>query len=112
MRELLITENLRLESAATNFEPLSSYLRRVFCAIFRRRIAIGGISWTPHEAPSAGQKRLERLPRFLNSQLHYKLLSCPHHYLRLGLTRPYHEVCWLMLDTLFPLPKSEWLEEF
>jgi hypothetical protein len=30
---------------------------------------------------------------------------------RLGLTRPYHDYCWLMLDTLFPLPRLEWLEE-
>jgi hypothetical protein len=63
-------------------------------------------------SPARGANRLHRLERFLNSQLHYKLLSCPHHYVRLGLTRPFHEVCWLMLDTLFPLPKSEWLEEF
>jgi len=59
-----------------------------------------------------GANRLNRLERFLNSQFHYKILSCPHHFVRLGLTRPYHEVCWLMLDTLFPLPKPEWFEEF
>ncbi|MGA2095304.1 MAG: hypothetical protein ABSH39_03320 [Candidatus Acidiferrum sp.] len=61
---------------------------------------------------SRGANRLGRLERFLNSQFHYKILSCPHHFIRLGLTRPYREVCWLMLDTLFPLPKLEWLEEF
>jgi len=59
-----------------------------------------------------GANRLARLERFLNSQFHYKVLSCPHHFIRLGLTRPYHDVCWLMLDTLIPLPKHEWLEEF
>jgi hypothetical protein len=63
-------------------------------------------------SPARGANRLQRLERFLNSQLHLKLLSCSHHYVRLGLTRPYHEVCWLMLDTLFPLPKADWLEEF
>jgi hypothetical protein len=52
------------------------------------------------------------LDRFLNSQFHYKIMSCPHHFVRIGLTRPYKDVCWLMLDTLFPLPKAEWLEEF
>ncbi|HXY26429.1 MAG TPA: hypothetical protein VEI73_17380 [Candidatus Acidoferrum sp.] len=62
--------------------------------------------------PERGANRLGRLERFLNSQFHYKILSCPHHFIRLGLTRPYHDVCWLMLDTLFPLPKPEWLEEF
>ena len=61
---------------------------------------------------SRGANRLPRLERFLNSQFHYKIMSCAHHFIRLGLTRPYREVCWLMLDTLFPLPKPEWLEEF
>ncbi len=63
-------------------------------------------------ATRRGANRLARLERFLNSQFHYKVLSCPHHFIRLGLTRPYHDVCWLMLDTLIPLPKHEWLEEF
>lgn len=63
-------------------------------------------------ADDRGANRLARLERFLNSQFHYKILSCPHHFIRLGLTRPFHDVCWLMLDTLFPLPKPEWLEEF
>ena len=63
-------------------------------------------------AEGRGANRVGRLERFLNSQFHYKVLVCPHHFIRLGLTRPYHELCWLMLDTLFPLPKREWLEEF
>jgi hypothetical protein len=63
-------------------------------------------------AEGRGANRVPRLERFLNSQFHYKILSCPHHFIRLGLTRPYHELCWLMLDTLFPLPRRDWLEEF
>lgn len=63
-------------------------------------------------AEGRGANRVARLERFLNSQFHYKVLSCPHHFVRLGLTRPYHDLCWLMLDTLIPLPKREWLEEF
>jgi hypothetical protein len=63
-------------------------------------------------AESRGANRLARLERFLNSQFHYKIMSCPHHFIRLGLTRPYRGICWLMLDTLFPLPKREWFEEF
>ena len=63
-------------------------------------------------APERGANRVARLERFLNSLLPYKLLSCSHHFIRLGLTRPYQGFCWLMLDTLFPLPKAEWLEEF
>lgn len=63
-------------------------------------------------APIRGANRLARLQRFLDSPFQYKVLSCPHHFVRLGLTRPYNEVCWLMLDTLFPLPSRDWLEEF
>jgi len=63
-------------------------------------------------SPTRGANRNARLERFLNSQFHYKIMSCPHHFIRLGLTRPFQEFCWLMLDTLFPLPKAEWLEEF
>ena len=62
--------------------------------------------------PFPGAKRLPRLERFLNSNFHYKNMSCPHHFIRLGLTRPYNGLCWLMLDTLFPLPQKDWLEEF
>jgi hypothetical protein len=63
-------------------------------------------------AISRGANRLARLERFLDSQFQCKVLSCPHHFIRLGLTRPYHDRCWLMLDTLIPLPKDDWLEEF
>jgi len=63
-------------------------------------------------AVERGANLAARLERFLNSQLQYKIMSCPHHFVRIGLTRPYREVCWLMLDALFPMPKAEWLEEF
>jgi len=63
-------------------------------------------------AISRGANRLARLARFLDSQFQCKVSSCPHHFIRLGLTRPYHDRCWLMLDTLIPLPKDDWLEEF
>jgi hypothetical protein len=59
-----------------------------------------------------GANRLARLERFLNSQFQSKVLCCPYHFIRLGLTRPYHGLCWLMLDTLIPLPRQNWLEEF
>jgi hypothetical protein len=63
-------------------------------------------------AESRGANRAARFERFLNSRFHYKIMSCPHHFVRIGLTRPYRDVCWLMLDTLFPLPQMGWLEEF
>ena len=63
-------------------------------------------------AEGRGANRAARLERFLDSHFHYKIMSCPHHFIRLGLTRPFHDLCWLMLDTLFPLPRQEWLQEF
>ena len=63
-------------------------------------------------AERRGANRIARLERFLNSHFHYKVMSCPHHFIRLGLTRPFYDLCWLMLDTLFPLPKPDWLQEF
>jgi hypothetical protein len=63
-------------------------------------------------AEKRGANRFVRFKRFLNSQFHYKIMSCEHHFVRIGLTRPYRDLCWLMLDTLFPLPKADWLEEF
>jgi len=63
-------------------------------------------------AKNRGANQAARFERFLNSQFHCKIMNCPHHFVRIGLTRPYRDVCWLMLDTLFPLPHTEWLEEF
>lgn len=63
-------------------------------------------------AENRGANRAARFERFLNSQFHSKIMDCPHHFVRIGLTRPYRDVCWLMLDTLFPLPQKDWLEEF
>jgi hypothetical protein len=63
-------------------------------------------------AAHRGANRAARLERFLNSQFQYQIMSCPHHFVRIGLTRPYRELCWLMLDTLFPMPQADWLEEF
>lgn len=73
-------------------------------------------------AENRGPNRAARLRGFLNSQFQYKVISCAHHFIRIGLSRPFspqssspgvgRNVCWLMLDTLFPLPKVDWLEEF
>ncbi len=62
--------------------------------------------------PSRGANLLQRLQRFLDSQFDQKVLSCAHHFVRLGVTRPRPNRCWIMLDTLFPLPEDAWLEEF
>ena len=106
------TENLRLEFCANELRA-TLVLRS---GEVLRDLPVVDHNWRSFIdralATERGANRLARLERFLNSQFHYKILSCPYHFIRLGLTRPYKEVCWLMLDTLFPLPKSEWLEEF
>ena len=54
-----------------------------------------------------------RLERFFNSVYKSKVMSSPIKFARIGLTRPYKgDSCWLMLDSLFPLPRCEWQEEF
>jgi len=57
----------------------------------------------------ANQKR--RMERFLLSRLPQKLLGEPTLLARIGVTRPFMGKCWLMLDSLFPQPKEEWLHE-
>ncbi len=59
-----------------------------------------------------GPNRHQRLEKFLGAHFQQKVLDCPYHFIRLGLTRPFKRRCWLMLDTLFPLPQTSWLEEF
>jgi hypothetical protein len=107
-----VTRNLRLELCANELRATLA----VSSGEVLRDLPVVDRDWRDFiEAALAidrGANRLARLERFLNSQFHYKVLSCPHHFIRLGLTRPYHDLCWLMLDTLIPLPKSEWLEEF
>jgi hypothetical protein len=107
-----VTQNLRLELCANELRatlalPSGEVLRdlpvvdRDWRDFIKAALAI-----------SRGANRLTRLERFLNSQFQSKVLSCPYHFIRLGLTRPYHDLYWLMLDTLIPLPKDDWLEEF
>lgn len=106
------TQNLRLELCANELRstlvlPSGEVLRDLPVVDHNWR---DFVDWAL--APGRGANRTSRLERFLNSQFHYKIMSCPYHFIRLGLTRPYHDLCWLMLDTLFPLPKPEWIEEF
>jgi len=107
-----VTQNLRLELCANELRATLA----LSSGEVLRDLPVVDRDWRDFiEAALAlrrGANRLARLERFLNSQFHYKVLSCPHHFIRLGLTRPYHDLCWLMLDTLIPLPKSDWLEEF
>jgi hypothetical protein len=106
------TQNLRLELCANELRATLALLSGELL----RDLPVVDRDWRDFIdaalAAGRGANRTARLERFLNSQFHYKIMSCPHHFIRLGLTRPFHDLCWLMLDTLFPLPKLEWLEEF
>jgi hypothetical protein len=107
-----VTQNLRLELCANELRATLA----LSSGEVLRDLPVVDRDWRDFiEAALAirrGANRLARLERFLHSQFHYKVLSCPYHFIRLGLTRPYRDLCWLMLDTLIPLPKNEWLEEF
>ena len=107
-----VTQNLRLELCANELRATLA----LSSGEVLRDLPVVDRDWRDFiEAALAiprGANRLARLQRFLNSQFNYKVLSCRHHFIRLGLTRPYRDLCWLMLDTLIPLPKYDWLEEF
>jgi hypothetical protein len=62
----------------------------------------------------ANRKHLRRrLDTFFGSFVEQKILLSPIRFARIGLTRPMHEkFCWLMLDSLFPLPQPEWRDAF
>jgi hypothetical protein len=54
-----------------------------------------------------------RLQRFFNWTIRDHILSSAAPLARIGLTRPDRDgLCWLMLDSIFPLPTNQWREEF
>jgi hypothetical protein len=74
--------------------------------------------WNEFVASLATQKaNRNQIPRRLNTFfgafVEPQILLSPICFARIGLTRPMHGGhCWLMLDSLFPLPKPEWKEAF
>jgi hypothetical protein len=51
-----------------------------------------------------------RLEKYFNSFIHERIMTSPIRFARIGLARPDKDgCCWLMLDSLFPLPQREWL---
>src|ERR1700693_1315057 len=59
-----------------------------------------------------GANRGQRLQSFLNGEPVQEILNCQYHFARIGIARVDERgCCWLMLDSLFPGPKKEWLEE-
>lgn len=59
-----------------------------------------------------GANRGQRMEKFLNGRLLDRILDSADHFARIGITRADENgCCWLMLDSLFPGPNKEWLEE-
>ena len=53
-----------------------------------------------------------QLQSFFDSFVRDEIMSSPIRFARIGLARPDKDgFCWLMLDSLFPLPKKAWLKE-
>jgi hypothetical protein len=49
------------------------------------------------------------LADYFENFIEEKLISSPSRFARIGLARPFRgKRCWLMLDSLFPLPRPEW----
>jgi hypothetical protein len=62
---------------------------------------------------AGAQNPQERVRAFLNGPVAAAIWKDESRFARLGLARPNPQgACWLMLDSLFPLPKPEWLAEF
>jgi len=62
---------------------------------------------------AGAQNAQEQLRPFLNGPVAEAVWKDESRFARLGLARPSpHGVSWLMLDSLFPLPKREWLVKF
>lgn len=56
---------------------------------------------------------LRKLQSFFDSFVRDEIMSSQIRFARIGLARPDRDgFCWLMLDSLFPRPKKEWLQQF
>jgi hypothetical protein len=54
-----------------------------------------------------------QLQSFFDSFVRDEIMSSPIRFARIGLARSGRDgFCWLMLDSLFPLPKKAWVQEF
>ncbi len=62
-------------------------------------------------AQISGANKEQRIHKFLHSWLPRRLVTHSALFARIGLTRPFLDKCWLMLDSLFPQPRAEWLQE-
>jgi len=59
----------------------------------------------------AGPDTRKKLQHFLNTKIRHAIPNRSAGFARIGLSRPLEERCWLMLDSLFPLPQPAWLDD-
>jgi hypothetical protein len=57
-----------------------------------------------------GVNQAQRFQRFLNQTIEERIFGSSDRFVRIGLARPMEGHCWLMLDSLFPEPRREWLK--
>lgn len=60
---------------------------------------------------TTGANRLQRINRFFNGVIAERVLNNSNRFVRIGLSRKHNEKHWLMLDSLFPLPQQNWLNQ-
>jgi hypothetical protein len=58
-----------------------------------------------------GANQAQRLNRYLAERFQGEAAESRGSLVRIGLTRPVPNACWLMVDTLFPFPRKSWLNE-
>ena len=96
--ELNLRARLVLQSGETlNSLPVVDREWRRFSSDLIHRSSEAGVSLAPEG--------------FLNRSIWGKLMRAPYRFARIGLARgkKMEGKCWLMLDSLFPQPKTEWL---
>jgi hypothetical protein len=111
--------NVRLERVEKKMGGKGERQTRAFLTLpsgeTLRDIAVVDRDWNAFveraETRITGANRLRRLNRFLQDRALENVLSEPNRFARIGLSRPFQAGCWLMLDSLFPLPKEDWLSE-
>ena len=59
-------------------------------------------------AEMPGANRAQRLNRFLSDL--FTGVEVERLFVRIGVTRPKGRRCWLMVDSLFPMPRKSWLD--
>lgn len=97
---LNIRADLALESGETLVSlPVVDYVWHQFATLLTNPFV---------NRPGAHRK----LEDYLNSFVRSQVVSSSNRFARIGISRAFKGGCWLMLDSLFPLPKTQWVQQF